>query len=295
MDQTDKDKLYIDEGLYLYIEERCRFGKQGAMLSPDDVPDDGLCRVIVDYHSTPVIIHTQEEWIATRRRPYRYPNIIALTAAELAGPSGWLWSAGELPIHEVDLLEESLGRAVARMTDLRRTFSLTRGSTISGGISALAGIGRSTPLPFGSPLRRVHTDDLIAWRIPCRDITPTTVVPAFKNSEAPRTFAFDIAGTDLEREIATLERSILEQKDDALTRWDGINERSYHREDILSLCKDTVLIVLPDGPHGNEAGFYSTRLKAQAIVEAFHSIAERAGVCCVDIPNTGSEYRMLHM
>lgn len=294
MDRSEKDKLYIDEGLYLYIEERCRFGKRGAMLSPEDVPNDGLCRVIVDYHSTGPAVRSNDEWAAARRQPYRYPNMVALAAAELAGPSGWLWSAGEAPLYQVDMLEESLGRAVARFPDLRRTFALTSGS-IGHGIAALAGGGGSTPLPHGSPLRRVHTDDLIVWRISCRDITPTIVVPNFKNSEAPRTFAFDTPGTDLERDIATLERAVLEKRSDALPRWDTINQKSYQRGDILRMCEDTVAIVLLDGPHGSNAGVYSTRLTVQALVDAFHVIAKQAGVCCVEIPNTGSEYRMLHM
>lgn len=268
----DRSAIYTELGLYLYTEEKARLGTGGEMLPPAAVPDDGLCRVIVDHHSHDAPLRSLDEWEEAVRRPFRYPTMVALACASLAGENGRLWCVGEVRLIEVETLEELHGRKVARVPDTRHS-------------SRLAPDGRTVP---------AHIVDFIVFSIPACDVTSTTFWPGFGGTESPRIFAFRQAGTPLERDLQRLESAMMADRAEALLRWDAINDASFERAGVLAFCDEAVVAVVPDGPHGNQAAIYSRHLDLHTIVGALGSVARQAGLACVVIPNVGDQYRMLH-
>ncbi|HEY3267524.1 MAG TPA: hypothetical protein VGM37_11395 [Armatimonadota bacterium] len=268
----DRSPLYKEPGFYLYTEERARIDAEGYLLPAEQAPDDGLCRVIVDSHATGLPTDRQglEEWVWANRWPACSSGMVALAVANLAGPTGWLWRVDELKLRDVDRLEEALGRKIARMPDMRRTFG---------------------PAPGGG-YQRTRYEDLIVLRQPCREMGLTPLWPP--SSRSNHVFAFNEIGTELDRDLQRLEQATLEGADDALTRWDAIELITDQRGAILELCHNCVAVILPYGPHGDHAGVYSTRVAVGAIVDAFRAVADQAGLACVEIPNLTDECNVLH-
>ncbi|HEY3266064.1 MAG TPA: hypothetical protein VGM37_04000 [Armatimonadota bacterium] len=270
---AERERIYQEPGLYLYTEERARLADDGSMLPADEAPDDGLCRVIVDQRlpfDSPPAPEDQAAWM---RRPFGYPTIVAMAVAALAGRQSRLWYLGEACLPDIGLVEEALGRSVARLADTRHSRSVSPST------------GRIVPC---------HSVDVIAFRIGGGDIGPQTTLPLFANTVSPRVFAFDRPDTEMEGELVEIERAFIQGDDAALGHWDAINRMGFRRDGVLRFCQDAIVTVIPGGPHGDHAEIYSTRLDLRAIAAALRAVGESAGLACIEIPNLGDEYAKLH-
>jgi hypothetical protein len=284
------------ERFILFVEERSRYDNQPGVLLPSEEWDDGLCRVIVDYHGTGRIdlqemsrLRQEADRIAYLRgdTPHRaYDRLIGCATARLAGAGegGRVWCIGEM------------SRVFARHL-----------AEVSGLDMAL--------------VRTSITTSVVLFHLPAEAITAETPWPFFHNDYGARLFIFDREGTELEWRLQNLERVM--RRDAPLTEeewrrgdwertvrraltdpgevityedeegrpphaaetvqlWRELQDDCWYRDRLAKLCDGARFCVLPDLKQDGTVSFHSKHLPVEAIVEGLcDTAADQNAVCSV--------------
>jgi len=241
----------MNNELILLVEERSRLGDRGQVLMLPEIPDDDLCRVIVDYKSTQDgDVQFSESLHALKQKPptQNYPKLIGLAAANLA-QDGWLWGVGEVESAEVPLLKQEHKEAIAT-TKTNEKYSL------------------------------------VAFDVSARSVNENTVWPFYTGDIGLRIFAFNRRGTELEGRLETLRAFIHDNAPSTATLWRQIYQECISRRSLLKLCQDITFCVLPDGPDYNEVSFQSSIYGAYMFVDNLCNLARIYQISCLAAPNT---------
>lgn len=296
-----------EQGKYvLFSEARSRYESAGGMLQPSAVPDDGLCRVIVDYQR-PAHAEGPAPWLRDRaeRIAYlrgvknipTYPQIVGQAAARLCGPSGTVWGVGEMRREFAEVLAEAgLGVSLIR-TDVVHSLVIFRldatrmcgplvwppyggdyGLRLFGFEGVGGGLGRRLER-LGTTIRRNTLAADKEW----------VRIDIERAQRPPRSLATQVARTMLGTQEDVPPAIVA----DVLDQWRALLRSCWNRSTLRGLCQEALLCVLPDGPHHSEVSFNASRLSATEITAALSDILIERGVACSVIENPGEQYLML--
>ncbi len=283
------------ERYVLFAEEQSRYDNRLGLALPSELPDDGLCRVVVDHYQAARV--DPEELSRARtdseRRAFlraetplrRYTRTVGLAAARTAKQAGSdtrLWCVGEM------------SRAFAQV------------------------LPQISPVPI-AVLRTGIVGAVVAFCVNPDKIVPDFVWPFFANDDGARIFVFDKPGTDLEARFTTLadtmrrdapaveaewrkgdwERTVrraLTDRNETIVYndedeippsgretarlWRAIQDDCWDRECLRPLLDDALFCVLPDGMHNGTVSFHSVRLSVPTMVEAIAGVVREQGGSC---------------
>jgi hypothetical protein len=282
------------ERFVLFVEEESRYDNQPGVLLPSEEWNDGLCRVIVDYHGSGRVdlqeasrLRLDADRIAYLRgdAPHRaYDRLIAGTAATLAGSEGRIWCIGEMSRMFARHLSEASGMDIALV-------------------------------------RTSITTSVVLFSLPASAVDATVAWPFFQNNYGGRFFVFDREGTNLEWRLQNLERvmrrdgplteeewrrgdwertvrralttraEVIVYDDDegrpthaaeTLTLWQELQDDCWERDRLTALCEEARVCVLPDLKQDGTLSFHSKTVSARQIVEALcDTAAVQDAVCSV--------------
>lgn len=298
------------EQFTLYVETRSRYQlPHRVMPLPDETPDDGLGRVLVDSRFDPPRTYEElpyktnprssEETVTWYRDGFAasvYRSVFAQAAARLC-PKGRLWCVGVNRMRWPEALAEYLNRDVALLRE---------------GISHF----------------------LFAYQVAAQEVTQDTVWPFFSSDYGARLFVFDSPGTELERRLHELERvirrntdavtaswEIADQQRDAETQaarlagqrsvafmsdygrpeaaneavalWRKLSDDCWYRERLALLCRDARVCVLPDLKHYGTVSFNSVALPAQTMADMIETVVCERGLPCTQVQNNADEWQSI--
>ncbi len=296
------------ERFTLYVEPRSRYDNHRAMPAPNETPNDGLGRVIVDSRHVPPLSQellpfqgnprTRTEGAAYLQNAAllsAYSGMVGLVSGRLVGPDGFLWCVGEKRPFWTDAFIEATGLDIAC-------------------------------------LQVDSVSSLFAFRRDARDVTSSTLWPFFSSDYGARIFAFDASGTELEKSLVQLEAVLRrdapavakgweavererkaekrnaepgaalaymaddgrpEAANEAVRLWRSLYKSCLERDGLTRLCSDARLCVLPDIKHKGTVSFNSVSLSAERITDTIQAVLHENALECSQSRNDGDEWRYL--
>lgn len=227
------------------------------MLGPDEVPSDGMCRVIVDERGNLPELNLNELSAAmVAESTPSYPQLVGLSLARLCGANGSLWCIGEVDRVFAEVLMDLLPVKPTRI----RSGVLT---------------------------------DLLVYRLGCDVIERTTVWPPYAGDYGLHVFGLEATDTTLQSRFVEIEMLMVQAAELAPSRWRQLIGPLQKRTQLGALVSGMQACILPDGPSCTHAAFHSSRLSATDICSAIGSVCDESGLRYRIVENRTEEYRLL--
>ena len=222
------------------------YGDKGSPLRAGHRPDDGLSRIILatddDLSAYAMNPGRSQSWPPGELTP-AYPQLVWLAAAACIPAEATIWCVGEILRNEAAALVEFFGSSVA-IVDVDERYSL---------------------VAYSLDTTRVTAD------MPC---------PVIHNDAGIRLFVCRADDVPLARSLRTLQQSLQNAEPHALSVWSSLRRQCSLRAGIRELCLDAHLCVIPDGEHGQDAGFHFLNRDISAVCAMIMGCMERHGICC---------------